>query len=888
MLFLFSLILKAGAQEISINYPDFSDVSKWQLNGEPKANSMKNKYNETVLRLTPPEYHTYGTAFLKDAIPLEDERGFRGAFSAFFSFRIGDGQGIDGADGLTFTIQTIANDVGSFGGGLGYDGIDQSVAVEFDTYKNSDRGDVDASHVGVDTNGSLVSIVKTSVNPPMDDYRLLYAWVDYNGDTKLLEIRVSSTPTRPDRVTTSTTIDIPKIIGSKNAFIGFTAATGESWNAHEILSFSFTNRFKPYSYTLSLSANPDTIIAFGDTVTVAAAVVDEFMKKREDLASLAKWSLVPAGNSQAVLLSSAGKSVKVVPTTGGTKITIEAAIDSGDIHLKKQIVVVVKQLNYQLRISAFPDTIARVGDTVTLSSNIIDEIMQKHPEMAKQTKWTIADSGGGSSVVLVSSLGMSVKVVPAIGGTRVLIEATVDSGTIHLKQQITIIIKELNNQLNLSASPDTIITLGDTITLSASIIDELMQAHPMMAKLTSWAIVSSDGNPLSVLLSNNGSSVKLLPSQPSSRIVIEASVDSANVHLKKQISVRVKGLTYSLLLKAAPDTVISRGDTVTLSAEIIDNLSHDHPKIANLTKWKLVSTGGNPSSILLSDSGATIKVVPVIALSSIVIEATVDSASVHLTQQITLRVKGIPSVPCVKAAILDSISENRNPTLLLVFNEQINTAMLSSKAPSDVLLYTSTNHTSANTVFSGSKFRGLNNSSFNDSIIVELGSNGVLIIPFLDSIKIASGTVNQSGIAPQPENAKNVVITTNSRRINISSSTNPFTTNTTIDPRIISFYNIKNPSSGTVISIFSIVPLNKERDGSFGRATIYDATGNVVKKDVVVEGTSVNAHYYHFEWNGLNNNSRKVGNGTYLAIVQVQDIYFQKSNLRYKIGVKSD
>ncbi|HEX2958604.1 MAG TPA: hypothetical protein VHO70_17340 [Chitinispirillaceae bacterium] len=790
MLFLFSLIFRTDAQEITINYPDFSDVSKWQLNGEPRANSMKNRHNETVLRLTPPEYHTYGTAFLKDPIPLEDERGFRGAFSAFFSFRIGDGQGIDGADGLTFTIQTIANDVGSFGGGLGFDGIDRSVAIEFDTYKNSDRGDLDASHAGIDTNGSLVSIAKTSINPPMDDYRLLYAWVDYDGDTKLLELRVSSTPSRPERTTTSVTIDIPKIIGSKNAFIGFTAATGEAWNAHEILSFSFTNRFKPYAYTLSLTATPDTIMAFGDTATVTATVIDELLKNRENLASLTKWRIVPSGGSSpATLLSSTGKSVKVVPTNGGSSITIEASVDSGAIHLKQQIVLVVKQLNYQL---------------------------------------------------------------------------------------------------TLSAVPDTVVNMGDTVTLTARIIDERQQSHPVMADSTQWSIVSSGGNPSTILFSNTGSSVKMVPSIPSSQIVLEASIDSADIHLKKQIIIHVRSLSYSLHLNASPDTTVFPGDTVTLTADVIDNLTHIHPALAELSKWKLVSANGNPPSVLLSDSGKTVKVVPMIVQTSIIIEASVDSANVHLSQQITLRIKGTLSVPCITAAILDSISENKNPILLLAFNEQINTTMLSSRSPSDALLYTSTNSIPVSTIFAGAKFHVLNNSSFDDSIIVELGSNGALIVLFLDSLKIASGTVNQGGIAPQPARAKNVAITTDKRRIRISSSANPFTINSTIDPRIIAFFDIKSPSSGTIISIFSVVPLYKERDGSYGRATIYDATGNIVKKDVQIDGTSVNSHYYHFEWNGLNYNSRKVGYGTYLAIVQIQDIHFQKSTLRYKIGVKTD
>jgi hypothetical protein len=220
------------AQEITIDYPDFADLSKWQLNGVPLAHSVENRYNEHVLRLTGPSTHHYGSAFLKDPIPLEDERGFRGAFSAFFSFRIGDGQNVAGADGITFTIQTVANNIGSDGGGLGYFNIPRSVAIEFDTWTNEEYGDIDASHIGIDTGGSIVSIVTRTIDPPMDNYQLLYAWVDYNGDTKLLELRLSQTAQRPDTATVSSVIDIPKIIQTKNAYIGFTAATGAAWNSH--------------------------------------------------------------------------------------------------------------------------------------------------------------------------------------------------------------------------------------------------------------------------------------------------------------------------------------------------------------------------------------------------------------------------------------------------------------------------------------------------------------------------------------------------------------------------------------------------------------------------------------------------------------------------------
>ena len=46
----------------------------------------------------------------------------------------------DGADGIAFVIQPLASDLGGTGGGIGYQGIDPSVAVEFDTWNNHFSG----------------------------------------------------------------------------------------------------------------------------------------------------------------------------------------------------------------------------------------------------------------------------------------------------------------------------------------------------------------------------------------------------------------------------------------------------------------------------------------------------------------------------------------------------------------------------------------------------------------------------------------------------------------------------------------------------------------------------------------------------------------------------
>src|SRR6476661_9201689 len=129
-------LVAAGAAAInpasaqSLNYPDFHDVSQLTLNGNAHQNGNK-------LTLTEATDGQSGSAWSTAQIHL----GSQASFSTVFSFEILQhgglpGWGIDGADGLTFTIQNNSNSVGSSGGGIGYGGIGKSVTVEFDTFQN--------------------------------------------------------------------------------------------------------------------------------------------------------------------------------------------------------------------------------------------------------------------------------------------------------------------------------------------------------------------------------------------------------------------------------------------------------------------------------------------------------------------------------------------------------------------------------------------------------------------------------------------------------------------------------------------------------------------------------------------------------------------------------
>lgn len=238
-------VAPAAAQ--TLTYPNFGSTAGLQLNGNAAQNGQK-------LRLTQATTGQGGSAFSTTRVTLNSTA----SFSTFFSFEIlGRGGVGDGADGLTFTLQTAANNVGGAGGGLGYDGLPgNSVAVEFDTFDNGEAGG--SNHVGVDLNGSVNSVASTGLlTPDFDNGNVWYAWVDYNGATQTLEARWAQTAVRPVGAGLSYTRDLAALLGSSDVFVGFTAATGSGYGEHNILSWNFVNAFQPGGATPPTSTVPE-------------------------------------------------------------------------------------------------------------------------------------------------------------------------------------------------------------------------------------------------------------------------------------------------------------------------------------------------------------------------------------------------------------------------------------------------------------------------------------------------------------------------------------------------------------------------------------------------------------------------------------------------------
>lgn len=232
-----------SAQATTYSYADFSDLSDFQLNGSTA--SISNPTANDALRLTNGLSQS-GSAFLTNTISLSNDA----SFSAAFQFQITNPMGISdsdgqGADGIVFVIQTVSNTAGGSGGGIGYQGLANSVGIEFDTWDNGSWDDYNGNHVGIDIGGNINSAVQQAIGTRMNNGAVWSAWVDYSGATDLLEVYLSETNVRAALPTLSYTVDLSAVLGSSDAYIGFTSGTGAAGGYHDILNLTFVDDYAP-------------------------------------------------------------------------------------------------------------------------------------------------------------------------------------------------------------------------------------------------------------------------------------------------------------------------------------------------------------------------------------------------------------------------------------------------------------------------------------------------------------------------------------------------------------------------------------------------------------------------------------------------------------------
>jgi hypothetical protein len=147
-----------------------------------------------------------------------------------------------GADGLSFVIKASLETKRALGRGLGYSGTEMSMAVEFDTFINSEFQDPNAQHIGLSLHGDPSSYATVQSPYTLNNGQVYYVWVEYDGSAKFLEVRISDNTTRPEVALMRTQVDLTGVLEDK-VFVGFSAATGSCNEQHDIKSFYFQNSF---------------------------------------------------------------------------------------------------------------------------------------------------------------------------------------------------------------------------------------------------------------------------------------------------------------------------------------------------------------------------------------------------------------------------------------------------------------------------------------------------------------------------------------------------------------------------------------------------------------------------------------------------------------------
>ena len=247
-------VMKFGINQPCANepfsYPDFVNGRSIRYNG------IAHKADSSIM-LTDTRQYVVGTAWFDGLIPVD--KGFSTRFSFRFSYgnnyNCQDGS-LPGADGIAFLIQNAGtNAIGYPGGGLGYENIPNSLAIEFDTFSNDSTQienyfDPNGNHVAVQSmkgnantpkhNKTANIAMNSNIFPIISNGRIYYSQIDYSAEKKTLSVYLDTNKTLTNRVLYLQNFDLASYVslnGGTKAVMGFTSATGCATQMHEIMSW---------------------------------------------------------------------------------------------------------------------------------------------------------------------------------------------------------------------------------------------------------------------------------------------------------------------------------------------------------------------------------------------------------------------------------------------------------------------------------------------------------------------------------------------------------------------------------------------------------------------------------------------------------------------------
>ncbi|MCP4522542.1 MAG: T9SS type B sorting domain-containing protein [Cytophagales bacterium] len=240
----------------------------------------------------------------------------------------------DGGDGMTFSLQPNSTTVGTIGQGLGMEGVNPSLIVEFDTHKNG--RDPDYDHIALQRNGdpdhfffnrNMLVTPRRIVDgqDDVEDNQWYAVNITWDAPTQRLQVSVNGVI----RIDYQGDIINNIFGGDPNVFWGFTGSTGGALNPHKIRQLQTTLTCDAPVFSLLTGLQP---VCDGDT-----AVFDINLTTGEEpltiYYSIDGVAQTPIGNlnlgtHQLNLLSSQSL-IRVDSVNGGGNCTNDTSQSSG-------------------------------------------------------------------------------------------------------------------------------------------------------------------------------------------------------------------------------------------------------------------------------------------------------------------------------------------------------------------------------------------------------------------------------------------------------------------------------------------------------------------------------------------------------------------------------
>lgn len=231
LLLLLLIPLGASAQ---FTYRNFTSAAGITLNGA--ARKMRDR-----IRIVPAQVSKTGSVWFNSKQRVAD--GFESTFSFSVTAPGSRSPRAPGADGIAFVLQNSSVYEGGVGGGIGYEGIRNSLAVEFDTYDNNPDSNPEP-------NGNHISVHSRGMEPNSADHRTSRGWTSAIPDLKsggrhtakvryvpgTLEIYLDDL----DRPVLAVALRLDTLMSLDNGtcWMGFTAATGGSWANFDLFNLT--------------------------------------------------------------------------------------------------------------------------------------------------------------------------------------------------------------------------------------------------------------------------------------------------------------------------------------------------------------------------------------------------------------------------------------------------------------------------------------------------------------------------------------------------------------------------------------------------------------------------------------------------------------------------